>query len=120
MFFVNRPFYVLCARSAYYGCNVRGYAVIPEVDTSAMPVASVPSIKSYTHQGRSRAPRSQRGRYAAGLATGGKVTRRAQGPRPGSRPGPGLGSYQVRAQAQSQVQAQAQDHSNPNPNSNPD
>ena len=32
-------------RSAYYGCNVRGYAVLPGVGTSAMPVASVPSIK---------------------------------------------------------------------------
>ena len=28
----------------------RGYAVIPGVGTSAMPVASVPSIKSYIHQ----------------------------------------------------------------------
>jgi hypothetical protein len=40
----------ICVRSAYYGCNVRGYAVLPGVGTSAMPVASVPSIKSYIHQ----------------------------------------------------------------------
>ena len=43
----------ICVRSAYYGCNVRGYAVIPGVGTSAMPVASVPSIKSYIHQQKS-------------------------------------------------------------------
>ena len=29
---------------------VQGKAVIPGVGTSAMPVASVPSIKSYIHQ----------------------------------------------------------------------
>ena len=37
--------------SANYGCNVRGYAVIPGVGISAMPVASVPSITSYMHPG---------------------------------------------------------------------
>ena len=30
--------------------SLRCYAVIPGVGTSAMPVASVPSIKSYIHQ----------------------------------------------------------------------
>ena len=31
----------ICVRSAYYGCNVRGYAVLPGVGIRAMPVASV-------------------------------------------------------------------------------
>ena len=51
----------VCVRSAYYGCNIRGYAVIPGVGISAMPVASVPSTKSYIHQKVENDWRSGRG-----------------------------------------------------------
>ena len=47
------PLRKLCPFNA---CNLRGYAVIPGVSTSAMPVASVPPIKSYIHPLNLRRP----------------------------------------------------------------